>query len=251
KINSDFYEGWMALARIYLYQKEFKDAEKAYKRYRPTTPEESLLLATDMGSLYTSWEKFAKAEEEFRKALALKPDDVIIKLHLMSTLYLQKKPEGRELEKEIMEGPHSIEVWMTIALYWRTRAMQEKDAARHHMGKVVTASQKILKIDKDHIHAHLLVFEWERGDSKIFISLDDPYFIRPYSSYRERVDVVKMRRIVKKHAAEIEDIIQNTDDKIAIERWSKLRISESTFKTWKEEFDRLDYSIKSLTGFDF
>ncbi len=246
KINSDFKDGWMALARIYLYQKKFKDSEKAYKKYRPTTPEESLVLATDRASLYMAWEKYSKAEEEFRKAISIKPDDAIIKLNLVSALNHQKKPEGRELEKEIMEGPHSVEVWMTIALYWRTRAIQEKDSVRFHMKKVVSVCRKILRIDKDHIHAHLITFEWEKEELPIFISLDDPYFIRPYSSHRERIDVIKKRRRVEKHAAEIEELIQKSDDEAAIKGWKKLRISEYTFKKWKEEYEKQDWSIKSL-----
>ncbi len=233
KINSDFDDAWIALARIYLHRKKFKDAEKAFKKCKPKTPDRKLLLAMDMGFLYLSWEKFSKAEEEYRKALVSKPDDIVITMQLVGVLNRQGKKEGGEIESEIMKGPHSVEKWFELALYWKARAMQEKDSVLYHVARIVEVCNKILEIDPDNIHARLLIYEVRAADRSIYGPLKDLYYSRPYETREWRKDErIKTRMLLMKLGEEIVELVKDSDDEAAKKKWAHIKIDQRTLETW-------------------
>jgi tetratricopeptide (TPR) repeat protein len=232
----------MALSRIYTEQRKYEDAKEAFMSCTPRTQEEEIEHILIKGLFFGNQRKFSEAIEEFQKALAMKPNDLMIKLQLLTILERGRKTGAAKLRKEIMKGPHSVSEWLNTAMYWRKIAIQRTVTIPNHWKVCQDVAQKILELDPENLHARLLIYDVHRNKFEAATKkLPPPKEIRfDMRSPALINDVIAHCKKLLELNSEIDKFIEKSSDGKLREWWRKMRVSDAVLRNWMANLKKID-----------
>ncbi|GAB4195137.1 MAG: hypothetical protein Tsb002_27380 [Wenzhouxiangellaceae bacterium] len=138
----EHYAGLSLLAEIELQSGNLSAAEVIYQRLVMRSPQ--LTELSNLGLAYLFQQRFAKAAESFRQALALAPDNPFVRLNLADALSLdQRNAAAREQYQQIVDqlDPQS-ELWSELATLAQSQAqLQQHEQARATLQRMLQLAQ--------------------------------------------------------------------------------------------------------------